>query len=133
VTFYGDCVKTREDFAPNFSGKELDVASRQRTVSHFRFTWGFFTKIKDDCRPPPTPFAKLGPLRLFSVSPIEDKTERSPFWHNLGDRGIIAGTAEHPHRTQLPGCVFKMAEALETVDTHGRGYFEGDGGCSAQS
>jgi hypothetical protein len=29
-------------------------------------------------------------LRLFSVSPIENKTERSPFWHKLGDRGRIA-------------------------------------------
>jgi hypothetical protein len=40
----------------------------------------------------------------FSVSPIEDKTERPPFWHSWGDQGRVAGGAEHPHRTQLPGC-----------------------------
>jgi hypothetical protein len=39
------------------------------------------------------------------VSPIEDKTERPPFWHNWGDWGRIAGCAEHPPRTWLPGCI----------------------------
>jgi hypothetical protein len=33
----------------------------------------------------------------FSVSPIEEKTERPPFWHNWG-------VAERPQRTRLPGC-----------------------------
>jgi hypothetical protein len=41
---------------------------------------------------------------LFSVSPIENKSERPPFWYNWGDRGRIAGCAEHPQRTWLPGC-----------------------------
>jgi hypothetical protein len=41
----------------------------------------------------------------FSVFPIEDKTEKPPFWHNWGDRGIIAEDAEHPRRTRLLGCI----------------------------
>jgi hypothetical protein len=39
----------------------------------------------------------------FYVAPIEGKTERLSVWHSSGDRGRIAGGAEHPHRTQLPG------------------------------
>jgi hypothetical protein len=33
----------------------------------------------------------------FSVSPIEDKTERAPFWHNWGNPRRITGSAEHPN------------------------------------
>jgi hypothetical protein len=32
----------------------------------------------------------------FSVSPIEDKTEMLPLWHDCGDQGRIAATAEQP-------------------------------------
>jgi hypothetical protein len=53
----------------------------------------------------------------FCVSPIE----RLPFWHNCGDRSRIAGGAEHPHRIWLPGVIYKMIEALETVHMLGRG------------
>jgi hypothetical protein len=42
VTFYGDCMKMGEDFAQSFGDKDLAVASRQRTVSHFFFTKKFF-------------------------------------------------------------------------------------------
>jgi hypothetical protein len=31
--------------------------------------------------------------------------KRPSFWHIWCDRGRIAGCAEHPHRTQLPGCI----------------------------
>jgi hypothetical protein len=34
---------------------------------------------------------------IFPVSPTEDKIERSPFLHNWGYRGRIAGGAERPH------------------------------------
>jgi hypothetical protein len=51
--------------------KGLAAASRQWTISHFFFTREFFY--------PPT--------ILFSVSAIEHKTVRLPFWHNWGDRG----------------------------------------------
>jgi hypothetical protein len=76
--------------------KELAIASRHCTISHFLFTGEFLTK-KNDCHPPPT--------LLFSVSLIEGKTERPPFCYNWGDRGRIADSAEHPHRIGLPGCI----------------------------
>jgi hypothetical protein len=47
---------------------------------------------------------------FFSVFPTENKIERPPFWHNWGDGCRIAGAAEHPHRTRLPGFIEKMAE-----------------------
>jgi hypothetical protein len=47
---------------------------------------------------PHTPYSPdLTPCN-FSVSSIEDKTERMPFWHNWGDTGRITGCAEHPQR-----------------------------------
>jgi hypothetical protein len=33
LTFYGDCLKMFEDFAPNFGVKEIALQSQQRTVS----------------------------------------------------------------------------------------------------
>jgi hypothetical protein len=61
----------------------------------------------------------------FSVSPIEDKTETPHFLHNWGDVGRIAGGVEQPHRTRLPGCTRKMAEAMETMHTRGRRLLRG--------
>jgi hypothetical protein len=43
------------------------------------------------------------------------------FWHTWGDRGRIAGGAKHPHRTQLPKCIQKVAEALGTGYLNQRG------------
>jgi hypothetical protein len=52
--FYGDCVKMCEDSTPKLGAKEVAVASRQRTVSHFFFHQGIFYQKQHDCRPPPT-------------------------------------------------------------------------------
>jgi hypothetical protein len=49
--------------------EELAVASRLSTVSQLFFHQGIFDQ-KHDCRP-------YSPN--FSVSPIEDKTEKAPF------------------------------------------------------
>jgi hypothetical protein len=57
----------------------------------------------------------------FSVSLVE----RPQFLHNWGDGDRIAGGAEHPHRSRLPGCILKMAEALGIVHTRGRGLLQG--------
>jgi hypothetical protein len=107
--------------------------------SYIPFSPGFFCYQKQhDCRPPLSMLAWLGSLRLFSVSLIE----RSPFWHNWGDRGRIAGDAEDPHRTQVLGIVHvrergllggwwwpvgpklvfdhMRAKIVEIMDTHGK-------------
>jgi hypothetical protein len=48
--------------------KELAVASRQRSISHFLFLRGIFDKKEHDFRSIPT--------QLSYVSPIEDEIER---------------------------------------------------------
>jgi hypothetical protein len=89
--------------------------------SHTSFFSREFVTKKHDCRLPPTLFAWLGPLKLSFVYPIEDKSERPPFWHNWGARGRISGGAEHPHGTQFPGSIIKIAGAQWNVHTLWRG------------
>jgi hypothetical protein len=45
--------------------KELAVASRQHTISHFLFHQGIFYQKQHECCPPPTLLAWLGLLQLF--------------------------------------------------------------------
>jgi hypothetical protein len=64
------CVKTSPR---TLATKELGVASLQHTISHFLFSHGiFFTKNNMTAISHPH-------YLLFSVSPIEDKTEGPPF------------------------------------------------------
>jgi hypothetical protein len=51
--------------------EELVIAARQRAVHAFFFTKEFLAKKQHDCQSPTT--------LLFSVSPMEDKTERPSF------------------------------------------------------
>jgi hypothetical protein len=80
-----------EDLTPNFGNKR----TRCRIITH-RFAFPLSTGIS---------FFFLNNMTVvphqthFSVSRIEDKTENL-IWHNYGDQG----SAEHPHRTRLPGC-----------------------------
>jgi hypothetical protein len=70
VTFFGDFVKICEDFSPNFGNK---ISSFCITTMH-SLTFGFspenFWPKQNVCRPHAS---------YFSVSPIEDKTEKPPF------------------------------------------------------
>jgi hypothetical protein len=84
-----------------FTTKLLALASRQRTVSHFTLTRGFCYQNNMTVVFYPILLARFGPMWVFSVSPIEDKTKRSPFWHNWNGGGRIAGGAEHRQRTRL--------------------------------
>jgi hypothetical protein len=71
---------------------------------------------------PPT--CQSFPLQFFTVSLVEGKSERPQFWSSLGDEGRIAGGAEHPHRTQLPGCITEMSDALVVVPMHENGLIQ---------
>jgi hypothetical protein len=42
----------------------------------------------------------------FLIFPrLKMKLKACHFWHNQDDRDRIAGSAEHPHRTWLPGWI----------------------------
>jgi hypothetical protein len=69
-----------EDFFSNFGDKRIGCCITTTHRLTFPFSTGTISDQKqDDCCLPPS--------LLFSVSTIEDKTERPPFWHNKGDRG----------------------------------------------
>jgi hypothetical protein len=71
-----------EDFAPSFDDKRIGCY----ITTTDRHIFPFITKnnITIVCHPPD-----------FSVFPIEDKTERPPFWQNWGDGGRNSDGAEH--------------------------------------
>jgi hypothetical protein len=69
------------------------------------FTRGFLTRNNTTAVHPLNLPAWLGSMRLFSISPIEDKAKRPPFWHDWGGRDRIAGGDKHPHTTRLSGCI----------------------------
>jgi hypothetical protein len=79
------------------------------TPSHTSiFAREFFTKSNMTVPPPPT--------FLFSRVKIKLKGR-----HFVSLEVIEACVAEHSRRTRLPGCSLKIAEALITVHTRGRG------------
>jgi hypothetical protein len=68
--FYSDCVKIYEDFAKNLGDKITDCCITRKHRLTLSFSPGiFFTKNNMTVLPHPP---------YFSVSPIEDKTERPP-------------------------------------------------------
>jgi ribosomal protein L20 len=96
--YYCDVLRRlRGNSVRTLATEKLAVASRQRTVSHSLFHQGIFNRKQMTAVPPPA--------LPFSVSLIEVRTERPPFWHSWDDRGRIAGDAEHPHRTRFSGFI----------------------------
>jgi hypothetical protein len=71
VTFYGDCIKMCEDFAPNFGGKRSGCCITTTHHLTLPFSPGNFG--------PEITLLSSPPTILFSVSPIEDKTEGRHF------------------------------------------------------
>jgi hypothetical protein len=114
--------KCAKNSSQTLGTKELAVASRQRTVSHFLFHQGIFCLKQHDCHPHKSYFS------VFPRLKVKLETKRPPFWHNWGDQGTVAGSAEHPHRTRLPGCFKKWKKRWEWYIRAEGDYFEGDGG-----
>jgi hypothetical protein len=88
--------------------KELAVASWHCSLI-LPFSPGNFLPKQLYCHPPPT--------ILYSVSLIEDKTEGPQFFTQLRWERQNRRRCWTPHRTRLPRCIWKMAEALGTVNT----------------
>jgi hypothetical protein len=94
--------------------KILAVASQQRTVSHFLFHQGTFDQKQHYCRPSTNLLAWLSPLRRFSVSPIEDKTDRQ------FDTIDVIEAESQVSLNLLREHYFQDADALGTVHMGGR-------------
>jgi hypothetical protein len=76
VMFHGDCMKLCEHFAPNFeNSRELAVAPRQRTVSHFPFHQEIFDRNQHGCRPPPSLHYSVSRLKIKLKGRHFDTTE----------------------------------------------------------
>jgi hypothetical protein len=68
VTFCGDCVKMREDFASNFGDKKkLAVVSRQITFCTSFSTSNFFAEKQDDCFPLTSSYFFVIPLSKIKL------------------------------------------------------------------
>jgi hypothetical protein len=117
VTFYSNCMQMCEDFSLNFGDKGTGCCIMTTHRLTLPFSPENFRPKEQDCRSPPT--------LLFSLSPIEDKAEGPPFWHNWGDVSRITCNAEHPYRTRFTGCIWITSEALGTMYTHGRWLLKG--------
>jgi hypothetical protein len=101
-----------EDLGPNFGDKKNCLLHHDKAPSHTSFfTREVLTKTTRLSSPP----------TILSVFPIEDTIERPPFWQNWGDRGSIAGSAEHPNRT----------DAFKNGTSAGNGAYERKGKTSS--
>jgi hypothetical protein len=94
-----------------------------RPNSEFHILLWHFTATVWKCTK--TSLRTLATTLLISFSPIEDKTEGLPFWHNWGGRDRIPGGDKHTHRTRPPGCILTISERPETAYTRGRGLLRG--------
>jgi hypothetical protein len=96
VMFYGDCVKMCEGFTPNFGDKRTGFCIMKTHRLTFTLSPGNFLPKTRLSRPLHT-IRRTRPLSTFLYFP--------PFRRSWGDWGRIVGSAEHPQRTRLPGCM----------------------------
>jgi hypothetical protein len=103
-----------EDFAPNFGNEKTGCCIMTMHRLTLPFSPGNFSP-KTDCHPHPP---------YFSVSPIEDTTERQTFdtteVMEAESQMVLNTLTEHDFQDE-----FKMAEALGTVHMGGREQLRG--------
>jgi hypothetical protein len=83
-------------FAPNFGDKRTGCWIMIKHHLTFPFSPGNFW--------PQTTWLSSPTHPTFSCFLNWRYNWKAPFWHSWGDRGRLAGGAERPHRTRLPGC-----------------------------
>jgi hypothetical protein len=101
VTFYGNCMKMCESFAPNFGNKGIDCYLMTTHHLTHPFSPRNFLLKQHDCRPHTPYLLDFAPSVLISVTLIEDNAILTQLrWSRQ-----FTGRAEHPHRTWFPGCI----------------------------
>jgi hypothetical protein len=116
VTFYCDCVKMCEDFAPNFSDKRTD---RCITTMH-RLTFpslpGNVCQKQHDCHPTHPTFLFLR-LKIKLKGRHFDTTEVI----EVESQAVLNTLTEHDFKDAFK----EMAEAIGKINTRGRGLLGG--------
>jgi hypothetical protein len=128
ATFYGDCVKTCKDVAPNFGQNRPGCFTMTTPCITLPSSPSSFWRKTQQLASSPTVLPWFGTLWLLPFSKLEIEDGRSPVWYNWGDPSRIAECAWHSDRKGLSGSVPKMEKTVGPVSTCGRNYFEGDGG-----
>jgi hypothetical protein len=116
VTFYADCVKIYEDFAPKLCRQRKWQLHHDTAVSHFLFHQGIFTKNNMTVVPP------TGLLSLFLRLKIKLKSSQFDTAEVMEaeSQKVLNILAQRDFNN-----AFKMAEALGMVHTSGRKLLRG--------
>ena len=95
ATFCGDCVKTCEDFVPNFGENRPGCFTITTTRLILPSSPSSFWRKTKWLLPPPTVLPWFGSLWFLPFSKNEIEAERTPVWYHWGDIGRIAESAWH--------------------------------------
>jgi hypothetical protein len=95
-TFYGDCMKICEDFAPNFGNKRTSCSIM--TMHHFTLPFSPRNFL------PEITWLSSPPTYFFLILRLKIKL-RGRHFDAVEVIKAESGGAEHPHITQLPGCI----------------------------
>jgi hypothetical protein len=125
TTFCGDCVKTREDVAPNFGENRpgcfimtMPCLTLQSSPSSFWWNTKWLSSLTHRNHLIWFPW-------LIAISKNETVAEMTPVWYQWGNTGRIEESAWHSDRKGIPRIVPKMEEMVGPVSTCGRELLRG--------
>jgi hypothetical protein len=95
ATFFGDCVKTCEDVAPNFGENRHDCFTMTTPRITLPSSPSRFWRNKKWLSSPSTVVPWFGALWLLPISKNEIEAKRMPVWYHWGDLGRIVESAWH--------------------------------------